>query len=375
MSTSSWWMIDDPAPLDLPRFEGTRIPVAIIGGGLAGWSAAYWLKRRGVDCVVVDPGDAPSGASARNAGFLMTGTAYSYAESIRMWGRDEARRLERLSWDNRERLATEILSRHDCEAARTGTWRLAESAEELAEVLESHALLAEDGFDYRWIGEEEAGALGARFLGGLEQEGDWCLHPRKLVRAIARESATPRFQGAVEKIERSGHGATLILRSGQSVEAERIVVTLNGYASSLIGEVAGVRPIRAQVMVTAPYSRSVWMRPVYSHYGYFYFRQLRDGRLLVGGARHLFEAEETGLEDATTPGLQSELEAFLASIVEDAPPAEHRWSGVMGFTEDSRPRSTTLGGDPAILLLAGFNGHGVGLAFETARLLIETEFA
>lgn len=367
-------MVDDPAPLQVPAFDGSATAVAVVGGGLAGWSTAYWLNRRGVDAVVIDPDPAPAGASARNAGFLMTGTAFSYAESIRMWGPDEAKRLERLSWENRERLAGEILSGHDCDAARSGTWRLAESEEELEEIRESHRLLTADGFAYRWIDRDEAATLGSRFLGGLEQEGDWCLHPRKLVRAIAAESSQPRRVASLERIERNSAGARLRLSDGSTLDAKRVIITLNGYATTVVGEAAGVRPVRAQVLVTKPFSRRIWARPVYSHYGYFYFRQLSDGRLLVGGARHLFEDEETGLEDVTTSGLQKELEGFLASIVDQPPPVDVRWSGVMGFTEDSRPRSARMGDDPALLLLAGFNGHGVGLAFESARQLVEAEF-
>ena len=374
MTTRSFWMIDDPAPLSVPEASTSPVDVVVIGGGLAGWSSAYWLRRRGIDAIVVDPDPAPAGASARNAGFLMTGTAFSYRESIRMWGREEARRLEQVSWDNRERLAELILSKHDCDASRTGTWRLAESEDEQVEMGESLRLLTEDGFAYEWVEPSDARALGQRFRGGLAQAGDWCLHPRKLVRALARESGSPRIMGTVSRFRSASGGVTVELTGGQEIQAGRVVVTLNGYASSVLGESPGIRPVRAQVLVTEPLDRTVWVRPVYSHYGYFYFRQLRDGRLLVGGARHLYEEDEVGLEDLTTDRLQDELERFLASIVEGAPAVEYRWSGVMGFTEDSRPVVSRIDDDPAVLLLGGFNGHGVGLAFESARQLVETEF-
>lgn len=367
-------MEDDPEPLDAPAFRGERCPVAIIGGGLAGWSAAWWLGRAGIPAVVIDPASAPEGASARNAGFLMTGTAFSYEESISMWGREEARRMERLSWENRELLASHILPRVDCDAARSGTWRLSETAEEESELRRSYELLVEDGFDYRWLEREEARSLGHRFHGGMEQDGDWCLHPRKLVRGIARLAGQPLLRRRAVAVTPAGAGSRISLEDGTVLEAERCIATLNGYSGSLFSRGSGIEPVRAQVLLTEPLERQVWARPVYSHYGYFYFRQLRDGRLLVGGARHLHEDVERGLEDLTTEALQRDLEAFLRSIVPDAPPVDRRWSGVMGFTADSRPMWGPLPEQPANLLLGGFNGHGLGLAFVFSRLLIKQEF-
>lgn len=372
MPTSSWWMLDDPSPFAVPRFGGDATNVAIVGGGLAGWSCAYWLRREGIDCVVIDPDPAPSGASSRNAGFLMTGTAFSYAESIRMWGRDEARRLEAASWANREALEREVIGRFDCQASRSGTWRLAESAEEESELAESLELLRDDGFEYDWISRDDARTIGGRFFGGIGQAGDWAVHSRRLLRGIAELADAPLLQTRVVSIDPSAGGVEIAGAGGERLRAERCIVTLNGYARELFSD-AAIDPVRAQVLLTEPFARSVWTRPVYSHYGYFYFRQLPGGRLLVGGARHLHEEEERGLEDSTTAGLQGDLEDFLRSIVPDHPPIAHRWSGVMGFTRDSRPVISRAGDDARITLLGGFNGHGVGLAFEFARQLVHAE--
>jgi len=73
-----------------------------------------------------------------------------------------------------------------------------------------------------------------------------------------------------------------------------------------------VTPTRGQILCTEPLGVRVLSQMCYADYGYEYFRQLPDGRLLVGGWRHHFRDTEVGYEDRTTPGVQRGLEVFMA---------------------------------------------------------------
>jgi len=375
MSTVSYWLAN-PRGASFPEpVEARRAGAVIAGGGIAGWSLAYWLREKGIDALVVDPDPVPAGASARNAGFLLAGTSSSYDESIGMWGRELARDIETLSWSNRDLLLERILNRNDCEYEATGSWRLAESEEEEEELRRSLALLREDGFaSYEWVEASVARTElhSERFFGGLGQPRDGMLHSLKLVAAIARESRQKRFLPSRVTSFASRGDQVIVSTDHGEIHADLLFLSTNAYLGQLLGTKAGVRPVRAQVLVTAPASERIWTRPVYSHYGFFYFRQLPDRRLLIGGARHLFEANEVGHDDLTTAELQAELELYLDSCGIPKLAIDYRWSGVMGFTDDSLPRSGPLEGDPRVQLLAGFNGHGVGMAFESARRLVET---
>lgn len=373
MRTVSYWLSNlrgarFPDPVDVRR--ATAI---IAGGGIAGWSIAYWLNEKGIDALVVDPDPIPAGASARNAGFLLAGTASSYEEAISTWGRERARDVEMLSWVNRDLLLERILARHECEYEPAGSWRLAESEEEEGELRRSLALLHEDGFpSYGWVDAEEARQQlnSDHFFGGLAQPRDGMLHPLKLVAAIAAESRQRRFLSAqVNAFRREGDHVIVTTDHGR-LECDLLFLSTNAYLGQLLGDRGGVRPVRAQVLVTEPLPATIWPRPVYSNHGFFYFRQLPDRRLLIGGARHLFEEEEIGYVDATTRPLQETLEQYLDACGIPERRIDYRWSGVMGFTADSLPRSGPLEGEPRIQLLAGFNGHGVGMAFESARRVV-----
>jgi glycine/D-amino acid oxidase-like deaminating enzyme len=50
----------------------------------------------------------------------------------------------------------------------------------------------------------------------------------------------------------------------------------------------------------------------------------------------------------------------------------HRWAGTMGFTESGLPLVGPVDGLPNVYLCAGFNGHGMGFAFISAKTLVES---
>ena len=127
------------------------------------------------------------------------------------------------------------------------------------------------------------------------------------------------------------------------------------------------------MLATAPAPPCV-PTPVYSHDGFFYVRQRADGRVLVGGARHLHEADEVGYADATTPALQADLEGYLRTHVPALGPVavERRWSGTMGFSPDGLPALGAVPGVPEALFAVGFTGHGMGYGLRFGDLIART---
>src|SRR5258708_8926942 len=80
-------------------------------------------------------------------------------------------------------------------------------------------------------------------------------------------------------------GEEVTVRAGESeCRAGVVVLATNGYTSQLLPQVK-IQPTRAQMLASAPLSRSVCDVPTYSHFGYRYWRQLPSGEVLIGGWR------------------------------------------------------------------------------------------
>src|SRR3954463_12527742 len=84
-------------------FEQTiECDVCVVGAGIVGLYLARLLAGQGQRVCVLEARHIASGASGRNAGMVLTGTAYYYHDALRVYGRDLARQIWQLTYHNRD---------------------------------------------------------------------------------------------------------------------------------------------------------------------------------------------------------------------------------------------------------------------------------
>jgi gamma-glutamylputrescine oxidase len=351
---------EPPAPRE-PQPLPQRAEVVVVGGGITGVSAMHWLARERVDAVLLERDHLAAGASGRNAGFLLMGVAANYALAVRSHGRDVAREIWHFTAENHALLA-EIL-RERAGHARRGSLTQAASREEADLLRESETMLDEDGLPGRWV----AAGDGMPF-GGLVNGADGELHPSAAVEAIG--SAAPRIieNTAVTRIE---PGATSVRVHTQKteIEAGAVILATNAYTADLTGAAVPIRPVRAQMLATAPVDLRVVQRPTYAHWGYRYWRQYDDGRVLVGGWRDTAVDAEVGTDATPSPDVQRHLDEHLATL-DVVAPVTHRWAGIMGFSPDELPLVGEIPGMRNVFVCGGYTGHGMGFAVNATRMLV-----
>lgn len=376
MATVSHWQADasgaassDPLP--------ARCDVAVVGGGIAGVSVAYWLRQLdpSLDVAVIERATLAYGASGRNAGFLLQGTDADFARTMEERGAEAARRLWQFTQQNRDELI-EALAGAEVSLSPSGSLTVAGDRAEDARLRRAADLLRTDGVEADYLSPEDTqrqtGSVG--LLGALRVAGGATLHPVRVVRTLAEQSGARVVEHhAVQAVEPSGTGVR-VATSGGGLDAGRVVVALNAYSPRLVPDlVRFVQPVRAQMLATAPQPPTLAL-PVYSHEGYFYIRQLATGEVLLGGARHLHREAEIGYDDATTEPLQADLEAYLQRHFPTFAEAEvvRRWSGTMGFSSTGLPMFGALPGLERAWWVGGFTGHGMGYGFRMGRTVAAT---
>jgi gamma-glutamylputrescine oxidase len=353
MSSPFW----DPTPDRYPGRLPDKADVLVIGGGIAGVSLVRHLEQRRIRPVLVERAQLASGASGRNAGFLLAGVSASYAEAVRTFGRGKAREIWEITNENHDRMV-EAARGQQVGHRRLGSATLASGEEERAQLIESEQLLLEDGFMASWDGRR------------LVHPRDGEIDPSRMVAAIARQAREGAIREGVEVTEIKPRRGEVVVRAGEDECAAGVVIlATNAYTSQLVPSIK-IQPTRAQMAATAPQSRSVCDMPTYSHFGYRYWRQLASGEFLIGGWRDTSMESEITYEAEPTDEIQHHLDEALSGLGVTAE-VTRRWAGIMGFTESGLPMAGPVEGMPNVYMCAGFNGHGMGFAFMTAKRVAE----
>jgi glycine/D-amino acid oxidase-like deaminating enzyme len=376
-STVPYWQ-DEPYAPRPPLDEDADVDVCIVGGGVGGLATAWQLAERGARPLVLEGRQVASGASGRNGGFFIAGTAPMYNDARRLFGADLAWRLQAATLAAQQ----EVYALAQTVGAastfrRTGMLRLAVDEHEAEHVREHVRDLHADGFPGELVPTQRLPAA-IRRPGriGLFTAHDGAVHPARWLRALARflEGRGVRIHEdtpvAAPVGERDGDG--LLLRTpGGRVRARRVIVAADGALGALVPAYSGrVRPVRLHMVATAPVEEEVLPYPIYAREGFEYAQQLPDGRIALGGFRDIDAGAYTDVEE---PNLDvvTRLERYLAEDLGVVVPVTHRWVGIVGYTDDERPFAGHVPGEPGLFVLGGYCGTGNVNAFVAGRIVAD----
>lgn len=353
-----------------------RVDVAVIGGGLTGVAAAYFLAHAGVATALVERGrvgGADAGASARSAGLVPTGPADHPNRVAHGVGAAGAAAIWRFSAEN-GRIVRELRERHaiECGYAVTGSRAGAANDAEARDLEASAALLREHapelGVEYE-RGRAGAGARPASLLYPHDACLDVAAFLRGLLAAAAGKGLRVLEEAPATALEVSGSGAGLETARGE-VRAEIAIVAANAWAPEIHPFFRGlVWPVRGQGLVTAPLS-PVLDRPLTASWGHELYRQRPDGRLVAAGFRPDPGEDEIGYDARPDAEFQGFLERFAARRIAALPaqlPVEERFAGICAFSSDGLPLVGALPGQPKILAACGFTMRGLAFGAAAGR--------
>jgi len=346
--------------------------MAVVGAGIVGLTAAIFTRRlrpRARVCVL-ERGLLPDGASTKNAGFACFGSISELLEQEKKGGATALLEVVRARWEGL-RLLRELLGDEALRYEAVGGYELFRAEEaELAQTCREHVGYFNDLLA-PVIGRpdifRDATDQVARFGLGkvctmLENQAEGALHTGRMMHALLKlawqEDVVVLHGCPVTALAETAAGVSLHTPLA-TIEAGQVLLATNAFSRQFFPDL-DVQPGRGQVLVTEPIPSL--QLPGTFHYdkGYYYFRQV-DGRVLLGGGRHLdFAAEAT-----TAPGLtelvQRKLEELLHEVVlpGQRPRIDYRWSGVMAFGTELAPIVRPLA--PNIFGALRCNGMGVAM--------------
>jgi glycine/D-amino acid oxidase-like deaminating enzyme len=348
-----YWLVEDRSPIRSTPL-GAPADVEIVGAGVTGCAAAHALARAGLRVRVYDERAVAAGASGRNGGFILRGTAAPFDVAAETVGEEVALRVWR--WTEAE---IEDLKRlADGTFRQVGSLRLAVDDEERDELQAEHDAMASAGIAVEWV-DHPGGRLDGRFSAGLLHPPDGAIQPARWVRRLAHLAA----EAGAEIVEHRR------VESLDDLEAPTVLVATDGYLSGLLGELEGlIVPTRGQVIATEPLDERWFDVPHYGRHGFDYWHQDERGRIVAGGFRDVRLDEEFTSEEALTEPVQAALRRFVADLVGRELRVDYAWAGLFGLVFDFLPVVGRVPGSDRVWVAGGYSGHGNVLGFSCGRL-------
>ncbi len=364
----SYWQDTVGLTLDLDA------DITIVGGGLAGLSTAYWLSKLdpSLTIIVLEKGKLGHGASGRNAGFITCGSTEHFSRMTSAYGQSKAEEIWKFTEYNHQLMLEEFGKEPltaECEYRNLGSWTLAATDHEVEVIGETVNALSNRGVNVEWRDTVFEGTEG--FFGGAFYKDDGEIHPTKYLWKLALQTGTGvDVMENAEVFDVDSSGEDIVIRTNKKrIRTQAVVLCTNAWADQLFPWFKDkVVPTRGQIVVTEPVAS--FLQPSYCSFVLDYFRQLVDGRVLIGGFRNADVEKEVGYSDEINPVINEKLEDFLHKhfpILRDKR-IDYRWSGVMGFAADGYPMVGALDEDPRIFYNVGFTAHGLGFTFATGEL-------
>jgi glycine/D-amino acid oxidase-like deaminating enzyme len=342
MSESVW---EDRSWTSLPHLNGiARADVCVIGLGGSGLSAVHTLLDHGARVIGIDAGQVAGGAAGANGGFLLAGTAHFYHRAVAALGRERARELYRLT-------VAEIASMHAAmpDIVRpVGSLRIALSQDELDDCENQFTAMLADN-------------LPVQHYSGPEGEGlliptDAVFNPLARCRRLAH-TALLRGARLYENTAAQGiHPGGVQTQLGR-VLCKQVIVAVDGKLDLLLPELVGrVRTARLQMLSTGPTTDISLQRAVYARWGYEYWQQLLDGRIVLGGFRDQECDDEWTHSTEPTDAIQNRLTDFLRAHLKTQAAITHRWAASVAYTTNGLPILESV--RPNVWVCGAYNGTG-----------------
>ncbi len=349
--------------------------VIIIGGGVVGCAAAYYLAKKGVTDVIVLEADKSMGhgGSSRNGG------------GVRQSGRD-VRELPYAMYavQNMWPTLSEELGM-DVEYYQRGNLRLGKTDTHLKKLntLASNAQAL--GLDMHVIDGKEVKEI-CPYLSDEIIGASWCPtdgHANPLLTTLAYykralEMGVRFFTEAKVQTLKKIKGALrqVILETGEIFEGEQVIVAA-GYESRFLARTVGIDvPMmryfeEALVTEMQPKMFDIMLGTADAD---FYGHQAQHGSFVFGSESGLEEATDMAPEDLRTSALT--LSAGCRAVMGYIPMLAdakivRSWGGWLDLCYDGVPVISKVKEVPGLILACGFTGHGFGTAPSVGLMLAQ----
>ena len=370
------------APRHAPLEGEAQADVCIVGGGLAGLSAAIELRKRGMQVVLLEGRHIGWGASGRNGGQALAGYASEMEPFERQLGAKSAHFAWEMSLDAIRLMRSRITDYAiDCDWT-PGAMTVAVTPKK-ARALHAWAEHMQREYGYTHLQSfdtEQTRSLIAtkRYCAAVLDDFGGHLHPFNytlgLGRAALAVGTVIHEQTRVLSVApaaQAGGGKALVQTERGSVRAAHVLLAGNVQLGDVSRKLARrIMPVGTYIIATEPLGAQrakslVRNRACVTDNQFVldYYRLTGDDRLLFGG--------RVSYSTATPRDLAATMRRSMLAVYPQLSDVKitHAWGGFVDITMNRAPDFGRIA--PDVLYLQGFSGHGLALTGMAGQLAAE----
>ncbi|UWU16956.1 FAD-binding oxidoreductase (plasmid) [Rhizobium sullae] len=347
----------------------TSFDVAIVGGGLAGCSAALHARLKGASVILLERGRCGAQASGVNYGGVRQQGRHPAelplaCRSRRIWGR----------------LAELVGS--DCEFTATGHLKLARNDADMQSLLAYRDIARDHGIDLEILSAADLRSrypyLAGGYSGASLCAADGQANPRLVAPAFARKAkelgAIVREQCELEQAEKVATGFRLSVKGEtQAIKARRLINTAGAWGARIarwFSDDVDEQVMAPNMCVTEPVAPLIGPNLGICG-GSIYLRQTQNGSVVFGAGLGIADAgclRARPLADVSMDAARAAV-AMVPQLTNVL--VVRTWTGIEGRMPDGLP---VVGKSPkteGLFHAFGFSGHGFQLGPAVGAVLAE----
>lgn len=324
----------------------TQADIVIIGGGMAGLSAAQHFKEKGCSVIVVEKTFCGAGASGKSSGFITPDSEFSLSSFIKRFGKDRAHAIWELGISGVNSIRDNIEAYSlICDYQKQDTLVVATSEKALNDEIElEYEARNELGYQSKLYSKETLSfALGSQgYYGGISYPDTFGINGYLYLQGLKEVLASQGVRIYEETPALSLGHEEVITPSGK-IKAKYIVVCADRWIPDFNRLVHDIWHVQTFLLVSAPLAEHevraifpgekmmVWDTDLI----YQYYRITGDNRLLLGGSTIWQTYAYKPSHD--NERMYKKLGTYFKEKFNFEPNFEYQWPGFIGVSKDILP--------------------------------------